>query len=52
MAPVLAGHWKQKETWDGTYNLTDLLDIREAMIVEAENKHRAQEAAQREAERK
>ena len=49
MAPVLAKLWQQHQTWDGTYNLTDLLDIREAMIVENENKRRAQEASEREA---
>jgi hypothetical protein len=49
MAPVMAKLWTQKETWDGTYDLTDLLDIREAMMVESENKRRAQESAEREA---
>ena len=25
-APVLAGIWKQRELWDGTYDAGDLLD--------------------------
>lgn len=52
MAPVVAKHWRQHETWDGTYNLTDLLDIRELMMVQAENEKRAREAAEREANRR
>lgn len=52
MSPVLAGYWRQHETWDGTYNLTDLLDIREAMLVKAENEMRAREAAEAERERR
>lgn len=42
-APVLAGMWKQHETWDGTYTLQDLLDAHEMMIVRAENERRHQE---------
>lgn len=44
MAPVLAGHWRQHETWDGTYTLDDLLDIREVIAVKNENERRAREA--------
>lgn len=51
MAPVLAKYWKQHETWDGTYDLTDLLDIRELMMVQAENTRRAREADERETKR-
>ena len=36
-APVLKGFWKQHELWDGTYLLTDLLDIHEAMSVQQAN---------------
>lgn len=43
---MIAGHWKQHELWDGTYTLSDLLDIHEIMAVEAENKKRAQAAAE------
>ena len=45
MAPVMAKLWKQHETWDGTYNLTDLLDVREMLMVQDENQRRAQEAS-------
>ena len=50
MAPVMAKLWKHHETWDGTYTLTDLLDIREAMMVQSENQRRAHEVEKREAE--
>lgn len=49
-APVIAGRWQQHELWDGTYTLSDLLDCHEIMAVEAENKRRAQEAAERQRE--
>ena len=41
----MEGYWKQHELWDGTYNLTDLLDIHEAIAVKCENQLRAREAA-------
>lgn len=41
-APVIAGKWQQHELWDGTYTFYDLLDIHEIMMVEAENRRRAQ----------
>jgi len=44
--PVIAGHWKHYETWDGTYDLDDLMDIVEVMQVQAENKRRAGEQAE------
>lgn len=43
---MIAGRWQQHELWDGTYTLRDLLDIHEIMAVEAENRRRAQEAAE------
>ena len=45
-APVLAGHWRQHELWDGTYTLDDLLDIQEVMTVHNENEERARAAAE------
>ena len=51
-APVVAGHWKHHELWDGTYDLDDLLDILEVMQVKAENERRAHEQAEIEAEMK
>ena len=35
--PVLAKLWKQCELWDGTYIITDLLDIHEAMTIKNMN---------------
>lgn len=40
--------WKQKEIWDGTYTLDDLLDAHEIMQVTHENERRAHEASSRE----
>ena len=40
-APVIAGRWKQHELWDGTYTFNDLLDVHEIMLVEGENRRRA-----------
>jgi hypothetical protein len=39
----MAGYWKQKEMWDGTYNIDDFMDILEAMTVKAENERRVNE---------
>lgn len=39
----MAGFWKQKEIWDGTYNIDDLLDILELMAVKSENEKRFNE---------
>lgn len=47
-APVVAGMWRQHEVRDGTYSFRDLLDAHEIMAVKAENRRRAEEAAQRE----
>lgn len=44
--PVIAGVWKQRELWDGTYTLDDLLDAHEMMIIKQENKRRAQAYAE------
>lgn len=49
--PVLEGHWKQKELWDGTYILEDLFDIHEAMLVMGENKNRVMEYESKRAEK-
>ena len=39
--PVAAGFWRQRELWDGTYTLDDLMDIVEMIQVTAENQRRA-----------
>lgn len=49
-APVVAGFWRQKETWDGTYSLEDLIDIHELMAVRSENERRQREQAELERE--
>ena len=36
--------------WDGTYTLSDLLDIHEMMTVKQENEHRAREQAELESQ--
>ena len=41
--PVMQGYWKQRELWDGTYTLDDLLDITELIRVRRENEARAME---------
>lgn len=43
----MAGKWSQHELWDGTYTLDDLMDVHEMLLVEGENKRRAQEVAER-----
>ena len=42
----MQGMWKQREVFDGTYDLDDLLDAHEMIILQAENKRRAQEYAE------
>ena len=42
-APVMAGHWRQHELWDGTYTLDDLADMHEIMLVQSENEQIMQE---------
>lgn len=48
--PVLEGLWKQYELWDGTYVITDLLDIHEAMLVSNKNKELLAEHSRKKAE--
>jgi hypothetical protein len=50
-APVAAGMWRQHEVFDGTYDFDDLMDAHEIMAVKAINARRAQEAAERKANR-
>ncbi len=45
--PVAAGLWRQHETFDGTYDVGDLLDALEYLDVKAENRRRAEKAAER-----
>jgi hypothetical protein len=40
------GMWKQREIWDGTYTLDDLMDAHEIIEVRHENERRAHEAAE------
>ena len=47
MVPVAAGIWRQHELWDGTYDFEDLLDAHEMLAVQAINRKRAQDAAER-----
>ena len=35
--PVLKRLWKQHELWDGTYTITDLFDITEALLIKSKN---------------
>jgi hypothetical protein len=42
------GLWSQKELWNGTYTLSDLLDIHEVITVKNENEYRMREASQQE----
>lgn len=42
----MAGMWQQHEVWDGTYNIDDLLDAHEMLLVKVENQVRAQKAAE------
>jgi len=39
-APVFSNYWKQREVFDGTYTIDDLLDIHELMIIKTENERR------------
>ncbi|WP_263484209.1 DUF6889 family protein [Clostridium sp. FP1] len=40
--------WQQCQVWDGTYNLDDLLDAHEILLVKRENERRAYKAAEEE----
>ena len=46
----MEGLWKQHELWDGTYTITDLLDIHESMTVFSVNKEIVSEYERRKAE--
>jgi hypothetical protein len=48
---VSAGLWRQRETFDGTYDAQDLCDAVEFLDVQDENRRRAEEAARANAER-
>jgi hypothetical protein len=39
----MAGDWKQKELWDGSYTLQDLMDWHEMQVVKNENQRRQEE---------
>ena len=39
----MAGYWQQRETWDGTYNFADLVDVHEMMDVQREMRRRVEE---------
>jgi hypothetical protein len=39
----MAGDWKQHEVYDGTYDITDLLDWHEIQSVKSENQRRYEE---------
>lgn len=43
-----SNHWQQKELYDGTYVLGDLLDYHEMMAVQNENQRRMEAAIQQE----
>ena len=34
---MAAGLWRQRELWDGTYTLDDLLDAVELIVIRREN---------------
>jgi hypothetical protein len=40
MRPVLAGMWRQCETFDGTYNAMDLLDAHQLLNIQDEMRRR------------
>jgi hypothetical protein len=42
--PVAAGLWRQRELFDGTYDVGDLLDALEFLDVKDENERRFREA--------
>lgn len=45
--PVAAGYWRQHETWDGTYNFADLVDIHQLMDLQEEWRRRSTEDRQK-----
>ena len=38
--PVLAGLWRQHELYDGTYDLSDLVEVNAVLDIKAENERR------------
>jgi len=49
--PVLAGMWMQKETFDGTYDFSDLVAVNDVLDWKEENERRYIENAQSERHR-
>lgn len=45
--PVAAGLWRQHETFDGTYDVGDLLDVLEFLDVKEENERRQRAAIEK-----
>lgn len=45
--PVAAGLWRQHETFDGTYDIGDLLDVLEFLDVKEENERRQRAAIEK-----
>jgi hypothetical protein len=45
--PVAAGMWKQHETFDGTYDIGDLLNVLEYLDVKEENERRQRASAEK-----
>lgn len=43
----MTGMWKQKEIYDGTYNVWDLLDAHEMLDLKEENTARARAALEK-----
>lgn len=43
----MAGSWQQYQVYDGTYDLSDLMDWHEMWAVKSENQLRANEASKR-----
>jgi hypothetical protein len=42
--PVLASLWRQRETFDGTYTIHDLIEVNQVLDVHEENTRRAHDA--------
>lgn len=46
--PIAAGLWRQHETFDGTYDIGDLLDVLEFLDVKEENERRHRASTEKE----
>ena len=46
--PVAAGLWRQRELFDGTYDIGDLIDVLEFLDVKEENRRRQAAALEKE----